>query len=125
RNVSSLLLFVRHMRPTSLLACVTHAPDSLITVVGDVERPVLPYRNTHRPAPRISFRRHEPGNKIFVDSARVPVLERYANHFVSSANCSIPRAMLGREQITAVFLRKLTAVVECQPQRCVVGLQQN
>src|SRR5882724_2245821 len=101
------------MRPTSLLACVTHAPDSLITVVGDVERPVLPYCNTHRPAPRISLWRDEPGNKIFVDSARVPVLERYANHFVTPANRSIPRAVLAGEQIAAVFLGKLTAVVEC------------
>src|SRR5579863_969402 len=53
------------------------------------------------------------------------LLERYANHFIARTVGPIPRSMLGGEQISAIFFRELLAVVESEPQRRVMRLQQD
>src|SRR5579864_2521416 len=69
---------------------IAHSPDRLVPIVGEVERSILCHRNAHRPAPRVSLRRDEPRYEILVHSARMSVLQRHANHFVTSARRSIP-----------------------------------
>src|SRR5260370_11737801 len=109
---------------TSLLARVADAPDRLVAIIGDVQRPIFRYRHAHRPPPRIPLRRHEPSQKIFIDAGRVPVLQRYPNHFVTSARRSIPRSVLGGEQISALLLRALRAFIKRHPERSVAWLQE-
>src|SRR5262249_1624175 len=108
-----------------VLPYVAHAPDRSRTVIADEERSVFAHSYAHRPSPDFAFFCDEAGKEVLVLAASVAVLEWNADDRISRALVAVPRAMLGREDIAAIFFRELLAVVESHLQRCVVRLQQD
>src|SRR5579859_1128261 len=111
-------------RRDSLLS-VAHVPDRVRAVIGHVHRTVLRNRNTDWPSPGLTFRRHEPGQEIFIHAAGLAFVQRDAHYFVARHHGPIPRSVLGGEQISLIFFRKLVPLVEGQSERRAVRLDQD
>ena len=74
------------------------------------------------PPPYLGIVDDKAGDKVLVLAGRHSVLEANADHLITGAFGPVPGAMLGCEPITAIFRRKRSAVVECQPKRRRVRL---
>src|SRR6202035_5600029 len=95
-----------------LFTCVAHAPDGLVAVVGEIQRSVFCHHHRHRTAPSVAIWRYESGDEILVHPAGMAIVQRHADNLIARARGAVPRSMLGAEQIPAIVLRELSAVVE-------------
>src|SRR5579859_4266295 len=68
----------------------------------------------------------EAGDEILVLAAGAAgLVQGHADHFVASANGTVPGTVFGGENIAAIFRGKLSAFIEGQLERSVVGLEEN
>ena len=51
------------------------------------------------------------GHEVLIFASRYPVVQPHADHFIASALRAVPRAVLGRKHISAVFRGELVAIV--------------
>src|ERR1700744_1515756 len=64
-----------------LFTCVDDVPDSFGAIVGDEQRTVFGYRNTHRPTPDLAVRGDEAGQEVLVFAGGVTVFHWNADNF--------------------------------------------
>jgi hypothetical protein len=88
--------------------CVADEPDGVRTIIRYQQRSVLSLRDTNGPSPDVSVVDHKSCHKVFVLTVGPAcVVQGYANHFISGAHRSIPRTVLGCENVSLIFGRKL------------------
>ena len=86
-------------------SCVGNAPDGVRTVIGNQQRPVDGRCHANGTAPDISVGKDEAGEEILVATVGVAgVMQRHANDFIAGANRPVPGAVLGGEDVAAIFL---------------------
>src|ERR1700675_1300293 len=86
---------------------VADAPDGVRTVIGYQQRSVLSHGDPDRPPPHVLIVDHKSGDKIFVLAAGPGgLVQRYADHLISGAYRSVPRTVLGCENISLIFGRE-------------------
>jgi len=85
-----------------------------------------PWRgDADRPPPHRGVADDEAGGEILVFAGRHAVLDDHADHLVSGALAAIPRAVLGGEDVAAVFRRELLPGIERDAERGRMGLEQD
>src|ERR1700751_2172300 len=67
----------------------------------------------------------ETGHEALIFAGRYPVLQARADHFVAGPFPPVPRAVLGRKRIPAVFRGKLVAIVDDHSHRGRMRLDQH
>src|SRR5258708_34303412 len=102
-----------------------HPPDRAVAVFGEQQRAVMRDRDANGPSPHRGIIDDKAGDKILVFAGGDAVLETNADDLVAGAFRPVPRAMFGREPIAAIFAWKRAAIVECEPQRGRVRLDQD
>src|ERR1700682_2822710 len=108
----------------ALSADVADPPDRVRAVVGHQQRAIERGGNAYGTAPYLTVREHESGQEVLVFSASLPgLVQRHADNLVAGANGLVPRAMLGGEDVSFVFIGELRALVEGNLQRGVVWLE--
>src|SRR5579864_4074094 len=110
-------------RPRCLTG-IGNPPYGTVGIFGSQQRAVLVDGNADRAAPDRRIVDHEAGGEIFVRAGRRAVLRRHADDLVAGALGSIPRAVLGGENVAAVLGRKLRRVIERDAERSRMGLDQ-
>src|SRR6185437_10080253 len=65
------------------------------------------------------------GDEVLIFAGRDAILQANADHLVAGPFRAVPRAMLGGKRIAAIFRREVAAVVESEPQRSRMRLQQH
>src|SRR5262252_8838229 len=68
---------------------------------------------------------HKSRHEVLVFAGRNPVLQEHADHLVAGALRAVPRAVLGRKRIAAVFRGELVIVVEHHSHGRRMGLDQH
>src|ERR1700676_4935379 len=107
-------------------ARVTDTPDGVRTVIGYEERAVGRHGDADRASPDVAVVDHKTGDEILVLATGLAgLMHRYSDHFVPGANGSVPRAVLGGEDIAAIFGGKLRTLIKDHFERSIVGLQEN
>ena len=91
---------------------VRHAPDGIGSVICYVERAVAAYRDAYWAAPNFAVLRYEAGQEIVVLAGGFAVWRWDHDHFIAGALRAIPGTVLGREDISAEFIRELRGFVE-------------
>jgi len=67
----------------------------------------------------------EPGHEVFVYAGRTALDPPHAEHFVPGQDSPVPRAMTRDEDVAAILRRELRPVIECEPHRRGVRLEQH
>src|SRR3984893_8855034 len=94
-------------------ARIADAPDGVRAVIGYQQRSVLSHGDADRPSPHVSIVDHKSGQKIFVLATGPGCLvQRYTDHFISGAHRTVPRTVLGCENVSLIFGGELRAFVE-------------
>ena len=75
------------------------------------------HRHADRARPNRGVVHNEAGHEVLVFAGRHPVLQVHADHFIAGALRAVPRAVLGRKHIPAVFRGELIAVVDSHTHR--------
>jgi hypothetical protein len=84
-------------------AAIGNTPDGTVSVLADEESAVMRHRYADRARPHRGIVDDKSGHEVFIFASRHPVLQPPADHFIASALRAIPRAVLGRKHISAVF----------------------
>src|SRR5579863_2406781 len=100
-------------------------PDGRRGFIRHIQGAVLACYDADRPAPGLSVGRQKTGQEILVYAIGFPFVQRHAHDFMTRDVGPVPRPVLSREQIAAVFGGELRTVIEGQAERGVVRLQQN
>src|ERR1700687_1696242 len=100
-------------------------PDRAVAVFRHQQCTVMRYGYADGPPPYLGIVDDKAGDKILVLAGRHSVLEANPDHLITRAFGPVPRAVLGCEPITAIFQRKCRAVVERQPKRRRMRLNEN
>src|SRR6202795_369675 len=100
-------------------------PDRAVAVFRYQQGAVMRDGHANGPPPYLGIVDDKAGDKVLVLAGRHSVLEANPDHLVARAFGPVPRAVLGCEPITAIFQWKCSAVVECQPERRRVRLNEN
>src|SRR5579872_1423039 len=87
-----------------LFACIGKPPDGLVAVIGEVQRSIFCHNYGHGPAPCVAVGRDKSGDEVFIHSTGMAVVQRNADDFITRAPRTIPRSVLGGEQIAVIFL---------------------
>src|SRR5262245_47028461 len=100
-------------------------PDLSARVVRHEQHAARPLCYSDRSA--ITFRRlligDEASKNIFERTDRLATLEAHKRHLIAHHLRTVPRAVHADECATAIMLRKRTASIESETQRCDVGAQ--
>src|SRR4029077_8877771 len=92
-------------------------------VVGNEERAVERDGDADRAAPNVTVVHDESSHEIFVFAGGVTgLVQGHANEFVSDADGFVPGSVLRGENIAAVLVWKVFAIVESHLQRSVVRM---
>src|ERR1700722_16089336 len=92
---------------------VCDAPDGIRSVVRHQQRSVGCHRRSYRPPPDFAVVERKASQEILVVAAGMACLvERNANHFIARARGTVPRTVLGGENVALIFGGKLLAAVE-------------
>src|SRR5208337_3466485 len=106
------------------LAVKGHPPDRAPFVVGDEEGAVACDGDVDRAAPDTGVAGHEADKKILIDPCRAAVRHEKPDDLVAGALRPVPRAVEGDERVAPVFGGELSSLVERDPERGRMRLEQ-
>src|SRR5580704_11636771 len=107
------------------LTRVGNPPYGTAGIFRNQERPVLVDGDADRAAPDLRIVDDEAGGEILIFAGRRAVLHQDTDDLVAGAFGAIPRAVLGSENVAAVFGRELRGVIKRHAERRRVGLDQH
>src|SRR5215471_8638351 len=106
-------------------AAIGDPPHRAVSVLADEESTVMRHRHTDGARPNRGVVHDEAGHEVLVLAGRYPILQARADHLVASPFPPVPRAVLGRECIPAVFRGELVTIVENHSHRGRMRLDQH
>src|SRR6202451_3551914 len=110
---------------SALMTEIGNPPYGTAGIFRDQQCPVLIDGDAYRAAPDLRIVDHEAGGEILVFARRRAVPHRYADDLVAGAFGAIPGAVLGGEDVAAIFGRELRGVIERHAERRRMGLEQH
>src|SRR5215471_17261474 len=106
-------------------AAIGDTPYHAVSVLADEQSAVMRHRHTDGARPNRGVVHDEAGHEVLIFAGRYPVLQARADHLVAGPFPPVPRAVLGRERIPAVFRGKLVAIVDDHSHRGRMRLDQH
>src|SRR5262249_40062397 len=106
-------------------AAIGYTPHRAVCVLADEERAVMGHRYADRARPHRGVVDDKPGHEVLIFAGRHSVLQPHADHFIAGALRAVPRAVLGRKHIPAVFRGELVAIVDDHHHRGRMRLDQH
>src|SRR5262249_58633820 len=106
--------------------CIADPPNRVRAIVAHQERPVFGHRNANGSSPNLSCLSDEAREEILVFASCSTLLMQWNSpHFIAGTHLFVPRAMLGRKDVTTKFSRKLLPFIERELERGIVRFEQH
>src|SRR6266436_3077546 len=104
---------------------VCDPPDRAVAVLRNEERTVMRDGEPNGPSPHLLVADDKPGDEVLIFASGHTIPKTDANDLVAGAFGPVPGAVLGCKTITDIVGRERIALVECQPKRRRVRLDQD
>src|SRR5215831_10448659 len=106
-------------------AAIGDSPHRAVSVLADEESAVMRHRHADGAGPNGGVVHDETGHEVLIFAGRHPVLQARADHLVAGPFSSVPRAVLVRNRIPAIFRGELVAIVDDHSHRGRMRLDQH
>src|SRR5437588_3585425 len=92
-------------------AAIRDAPHRPVSVLADEESAVMRHRYADGARPNRGVVHDEAGHEVIIFAGRHTVLQERADHLIAGPFLPVPRAVLVRKRVAAIFRWELVAIV--------------